>query len=274
MKEYLKEIVEKASNRLLARSMVVEYCQARILQTLQEIGVFRSWVFHGGTALRFLYLLPRYSEDLDFALVGKENSGEFIDTAEKVQRRFEAEAYEVHLKIKADKTVKSVFIRFPGLLYELGLSPHPPEVLAVKIELDTTPPEGAGVENTVIRRYLLLNLFHHDKPSLLAGKLHAVLTRAYVKGRDLYDLMWYLSDPAWPEPNLLYLKKALRQTNWPGPEIDRKNWHKVAAERIETMDWHKVVEDVRPFIEQEADIALLTQENMLDLLKTRGDRFR
>lgn len=83
MKEYLKEIVEKASNRLLARSMVVEYCQARILQTLQEIGVFRSWVFYGGTALRFLYLLPRYSENLDFALEGKENSGEFIDTAGK-----------------------------------------------------------------------------------------------------------------------------------------------------------------------------------------------
>ncbi len=274
MKEYLKESVLKASNRLLARSMVVEYCQARILQALQEIGVFHSWVFHGGTALRFLYLLPRYSEDLDFALEGKEISGEFIDIAEKVQRRFEAEAYEVQLKIKDDKTVKSVFIRFPGLLYELGLSPHPPEVLAVKIELDTNPPEGAGVKNTVIRRYLLLNLFHQDKPSLLAGKLHAVLTRAYIKGRDLYDLMWYLSDPAWPEPNLLYLKNALGQTNWAGPEINRKNWYKVAAERIETMAWNKVVEDVRPFIEQEADIALLTQENILDLLKTRADRFR
>jgi len=267
VKEYLKEIVLKASNRLLARSMVVEYCQARILQVLQEIGVFRSWIFHGGTALRFLYLLPRYSEDLDFALARKENSGEFIDIAQKVQRRFEAEAYEVQLKIKDDKTVKSVFIRFQGLLYELGLSPHPSEVLAVKIELDTNPPEGAGVKNTVIRRYLLLNLFHHDKPSLLAGKLHAVLTRAYVKGRDLYDLMWYLSDPAWPEPNLLYLKNALGQTNWPGPEINRKNWSKVTAERIETMDWSKVVEDVRPFIEQESDIALLTKENILNLLK-------
>lgn len=274
MKEYLKEIVLKASNRLLARSMVAEYCQARILQALQEIGVFRSWVFHGGTALRFLYLLPRYSEYLDFALEGKVNSGEFIDTAEKVQRRFEAEAYEVQLKIKDDKTIKSVFIRFPGLLNELGLSPHSSEVLAVKIELDTNPPEGAGVANTVIRRYLLLNLFHHDKPSLLAGKLHAVLTRSYVKGRDLYDLMWYLSDPAWPEPNLLYLKNALGQTNWTGPGITGKNWSKVTVERIETMDWNKVVEDVCPSIEQESDIAILTKENVLDLLKSRADRFR
>lgn len=274
MKEYLKEIVLKASNRLLARSMVVEYCQARILQALQEIGVFRSWVFHGGTALRFLYLLPRYSEDLDFALEGEGDSSGFRDIAQKTKGRFEAEAYEVQLKIKDDKTVKSVFIRFPGLLYELGLSPHPSEVLTVKIELDTNPPKGAGVKNTVIRRYILLNLFHHDKPSLLAGKLHAVLTRAYVKGRDLYDLMWYLSDPAWPAPNLLYLKNALRQTNWTGPGITGKNWHGVTAERIESMDWLKVVEDARPYIEREFDIALLTKENILDLLKTRADKFR
>lgn len=60
----------------------------------------------------------------------------------------------------------------------------------------------------------MLNLLHYDKSSLLAGKLHAVLTRKYTKGRDLYDLMWYLSDPTWPAPNLIQLNNALKQTGW------------------------------------------------------------
>ncbi|GAI74082.1 unnamed protein product, partial [marine sediment metagenome] len=69
MKDYLKNIVSGTSNKLLARGKAVEYCQEKILQILQEKGAFQHWIFHGGTALRFLYALPRYSEDLDFTLV-------------------------------------------------------------------------------------------------------------------------------------------------------------------------------------------------------------
>ena len=79
-----------------------------------------------------------------------------------VRKAFEAEAYNVQLKINEGKTVKSSFIRFPGLPYELGLSPHQSEVLAVKIELDTNPPTGGTATTTIIRRNILLNLFHHD----------------------------------------------------------------------------------------------------------------
>ena len=103
----------------------------------------------------------------------------------------------------------SAFVRFPGLLHEMGLSGHREEALSVKLEVDTRPPQGAGLETTVVRRHLLLRLQHHDRASLLAGKLHAILQRPWPKGRDFYDLVWYLSDPAWPAPNLVLLNNAL-----------------------------------------------------------------
>src|SRR5207237_623298 len=103
------------------------------------------------------------------------------------------------------RVVHSAFVRFPGLLHDLGISPHATEVLAVKIEVDTNPPRGAVLETTIVRRHATLHLQHHDRPSLLAGKLHAVLQRPYVKGRDLFDLIWYLADPDWSPPNLTLL---------------------------------------------------------------------
>jgi len=270
MKDYLKDIASGPTNKLLARSRAVEYCHERILQILQERGAFQHWIFHGGTALRFLYSLPRYSEDLDFALVDKINTPDFCDVIQSVQRAFEAEAYNVQLKINDRKTVKSSFIRFPGLPYELGLSPHQSEVLAVKVELDTNPPVGGTTMTTIIRRNILLNLFHHDRQSLLSGKLHAILSRRYIKGRDVYDLFWYLSEPTWPEPNLIFLNNALRQTQWAGPEVTKKNWAYLIVDRLETIDWSKVVEDVHPFIERASDLALLKRENIVKLLKSRA----
>jgi len=269
MKAYLKNIVSGISNKLLAKGKAVEYCQEKILQVLQERGVFQQWVFHGGTALRFLYSLPRYSEDLDFALAEKEKAADFHSIIQSIRKAFETEAYDVQLKINEEKTVKSSFIRFLRLPYELGLSPHQSEVLAVKVELDTNPPEGETTTTSIIRRNILLNLFHHDKQSLLAGKLHAILSRRYTKGRDIYDLLWYLSEPTWPEPNLIFLNNALLQTQWEGPEITKGNWASLLVDRLETIDWSKAVDDVRPFIDRVSDLALLTKENVVNLLKSR-----
>jgi hypothetical protein len=116
--------------------------------------------------------------------------------------------------VSDQKTVHSAFVRFRGLLYELGLSPHSDQVLAVKFEVDTNPPDGAALTTIIVRRYVILQLQHHDRASLLAGKLHAILQRPYTKGRDIYDLLWYLSDPEWPPPNLVLLNNALQQTGW------------------------------------------------------------
>jgi len=151
--------------------------------------------FHGGTALRFLYAIPRYSEDLDFALERPGTSYDFRAYLRAIQAEFEMEGYQVGIKLNDRKTVNSAIVRFNNLLYEFGLSAQRDEELAVKIEVDTNPPTGAWLETTLVRRHVTLCLQHHDRAPLLAGKLHALFRRRYVKGRDLYDLMWYLSDP-------------------------------------------------------------------------------
>jgi predicted nucleotidyltransferase component of viral defense system len=269
MKEEIRQLIAKAPQPLLAKSLVREYCQARILQFLQERGVFRTWIFHGGTALRFLYMLPRYSEDLDFALDRPAALPDFAKIVTAVSRSFEAEAYNIETKVNDKATVKSAFIRFPGLLYELNLSLQRSQSVSIKIEIDCNPPSGGLTETSVIRRYVMLNVLHYDKATFLSGKLHALLARPYLKGRDLYDLFWYLSDPSWPDPNIKFLGEALRQTKWNGPEISKSNWAFLAAERLKNIDWTKAVEDVRPFIEKTIELSLLTRENIEKLLKGR-----
>ncbi len=166
------------------------------------------------------------------------------------------------------KIVHSAFVRFPGLLYELALSPHRSEVLAVKIEVDINPPAGAGLATSVVRRHLILQLQHHDRASLLAGKLHAILQRPYLKGPDLYDLLWYLSDPTWPPPNLTLLNNALRQTGWRGEPLNEDNWRQAVLQRLRTVVWERVVDDVRPFLEPGVDPNVLNRENLERLLAT------
>ena len=122
------------------------------------------------------------------------------------------------------------------------------------------------MQTSIVRRHVLLNLLHYDKESLLAGKLHALIHRSHVKGRDLYDLVWYLSDPTWPEPNLRLLKASLNQTGMELTETQVIEWRKLVAERVAGMDWDLVIADVRPFLERAEDIALLTKENVLNLL--------
>jgi len=168
------------------------------------------------------------------------------------------------------RVVHSAFVRFPGLPYELGLSPHRSEVLAVKIEVDTQPPAGAVLATTIVRRQTILQLQHHDRATLLAGKLHAVLQRPYVKGRDIYDLLWYLSDPTWPAPNLTLLNNALQQTGWTDALLTEDDWCQIVWQRLQKVAWAEAAAEVRPFLESGADAGLLTMENLQRvLLKTR-----
>jgi hypothetical protein len=134
-------------------------------------------------------------------------------------------------------------------------------VLAVKIEVDTNPPQGAVLATTVVRRFVVLQLQHHDPASLLAGKLHAILQRPFTKGRDLYDLLWYLSDPAWPQPNLVLLNNALAQSHWTGEKMTAENWKQQVWLKLQGLDWKTVAEDVRPFVEPGFDVNLLSQAN-------------
>jgi hypothetical protein len=172
------------------------------------------------------------------------------------------EGYPIELKVNDQKMVHSAFVRFPGLLFDLKLSAQPSEVLAVKLEVDTNPPAGAGLATGVVRRYVVLQLQHHDQASLLAGKLHAILQRPYTKGRDIYDLLWYLSDPGWPPPNFVLLNNALKQTGWQGGPLTESNWRERVRERLRLLDWKSLAADVRPFVEPGFDLSLLSLQNL------------
>jgi len=267
MKEYLREQLREARDPLSGRNLLREYLQARILGACQRGGAMIPLAFHGGTALRFLYRIPRYSEDLDFALERKDRGYDFQKMLRLVRDEMTAEAYQVELKVSEQRTVHSAFVRFPGLLFEMGLSPHRREVIAVKIEIDTEAARGAELETTVIRRFQTLQLQHHDRASLLAGKLHAILQRSYTKGRDLFDLLWYLSDRTWPLPNLVLLNNALAQSSWSGPLLTTDNWHRIVRQRLDTMSWKNVLRDVHPFLAPGAHDDLLTKDNLIELCR-------
>lgn len=267
MKEYLKTLIQSLSSAVEARNLAREYLQALTLQSLQRAGSMTAIAFHGGTALRFLYSLPRYSEDLDFALERPSNTYDFRSYLQSIQNDLEAQGYKITLKVSDQKAVHSAFVRFPGLPFELNFSPHQDEVLAVKIEIDTNPPAGASLDTSLVRHHVLLNLYHHDRASLLAGKLHAILQRPFLKGRDLYDLIWYLSDRDWPDPNLVLLNNALNQTAWTGPTVHADNWRKIVRAKIEDISFDQALDDVRPFLGSNEDIGLLTKENLMHLLK-------
>lgn len=249
------------------RNVLREYLQAAILASLQRSGAMIPLAFHGGTALRFLFSIRRFSEDLDFALERSEAGYDFRGYVERVRGDLDREGYEVEIARERDtRTVHSAFVRFPGLLFEVGLSGHPMQALSVKLEVDTHPPAGAVTTTTVLRRHVLLQLHHHDRASLLAGKLHAVLQRPYPKGRDFYDLLWYLADPTWPEPNVTMLNNALEQTGWREPALAGGTWRGVVSDRVAAVDWERIVDDVRPLVEAEEELSLLEREKLLTLL--------
>ncbi len=102
---YLKEQIEKLVTLETQRSVVREYLQMRILESLQRTGAMIPLAFHGGTALRLLYQLPRYSEDLDFALERQPEQYDFRKFLTAIQKDLTAETYNVEIKLieKTDK---------------------------------------------------------------------------------------------------------------------------------------------------------------------------
>lgn len=266
MKEHLRELVRAAATPLAGRNVAREYLQARLLSALQRAGAMIPLAFHGGTALRFLYNSARYSEDLDFALEREPARYDLRAYLEAIRRDLAAEGYALELKVNDRKAVHSAFVRFPELLFELNLAPTRSERLAVKLEVDTRPPQGAGLETTVVRRHVVLQLQHHDRASLLAGKLHAILQRPFLKGRDVYDLIWYLSDRSWSAPNLALLNNALAQTGWQGGTLTDANWRRAIWKQLSNVDWTNVGKDVSPFLENASDAEPVTKANVKRML--------
>ena len=265
MRSDLRDLLRGSGSLAEGRNRLRELLQARILSSLQRAGAMIPLAFQGGTALRFLYSIRRYSEDLDFALERPDRGYDFRAYLQRVRGDLQQEGFEIEVKANDQKVVHSAFLSFPGLLFEVGLTPQRTEKLSVKVEVDTRPPAGAVLATSIVRRHATLQLQHHDKASLLAGKLHAILQRSYPKGRDIYDLIWYLSDRTWPSPNLVLLNNALQQTGW-GETLAEATWRSRIADKVRELNWERVVLDVAPFLEDGREIGLVTRENVLALL--------
>lgn len=263
---YLQAQIARAFTPEEQRLLVREYLQMRILQSLQRAGAMIPLAFHGGTALRFLYQIPRYSEDLDFALERQPNQYDFRKYLATIRRDMTAESYVVEIKLNDRQVVHNAFVRFRGLLYQLGLTPHKNEVLAVKLEIDTNPPANAGIATTLVQHHVDVHLQHHDQASLLSGKLHAILQRTYTKGRDWYDLYWYLSQTQWPAPNVNLLNQALAQSGWQKGLVTESNWPAYVLERLATLNWQRVVDDVQRFVIDQQDLTAFKKETIEHLL--------
>ena len=263
MKDHLRELV-RGLDPQAGRNAMREYLQARILEGLQRAGAMSPLAFHGGTALRFLYRLPRHSEDLDFALEGPRESYDPRGWMTSIAAQFRREGYDISVSLRDAAAVHPGWFRFPGLPREFGWSNHADEALRIKLEVDTRPPAGATTETRLVRRHVSLRLHVHDRASLLAGKLHAVLHRPWLKGRDIYDLVWYLSDPEWPPPNLDLLNAARRQTE-PAAALTEDTWREAVAARVAGVEWTALEADIRPLLASGETIPAVA--DLMDLLR-------
>jgi predicted nucleotidyltransferase component of viral defense system len=254
-----------------AGNLVREYLQASVLDKLQSAGAMVPLCFLGGTALRFLHQIRRYSEDLDFSLHRAGPDYNLEAYVRHVVGRLRAEGFVAEASLRLDRTVQVGWLGFPGLLHDLGISRQAQAKLKIKLEVDTNPPEGAIAQTSVVRKHdYVLNLQHHDRASLLAGKLHAVLQRGHPKGRDFYDLIWYLSDRSWPAPNLTLLNNALTQTGWEGSRLTERSWRQAVRRRLADLDWSTLRRDVEKLLAPGERAEWMTRQALQQLVSDRA----
>ena len=266
MKDYVKEIVNKELSIQENINLVREYLQIYLLYIFYKKKFYKNLIFTGGTALRILYKVRRFSEDLDFSLSSKAKDYDFEKMLNVLKREFLLSGYDIEIKYKSSGVVHSAFFKFPGLVYDYGLSRHSTETLSIKLEIDTNPPVGGIDEVTLINSIFMFYVMHYDLSSLFAGKLHALLCRKYTKGRDCYDLLWFLKNFKTTEPNFKMLNNALAQTEVNPPNIGGHNWREELRKRIERIDMQKARREVRPFLEEPSEGNFLTKKNLLQLL--------
>jgi predicted nucleotidyltransferase component of viral defense system len=264
MREQAVVLAQNAESPAEKLNILREYLQVFVMRSLHESEAYTCLSFVGGTALRFAFDLPRFSEDLDFSLenpVGYEP----VRWMEKLKRDMTLAGFDTTLSWNDRKTVNSAWIKVAGLLKEAGLSAMSDQNLSIKLEIDSCPPAGAESIRTVINRHFMFAVRHHSLPSLMAGKIHALMTRKYSKGRDWYDMLWYLSRRPSTEPNLTLLQNALDQTQGVGT-FRAANWRETLSEKVQVMDFQHLLQDVEPFLERPQDARLLTAAHFQSLL--------
>lgn len=259
------------------KNALKEVVQEVALSGLSRAGFFKKAAFYGGTTLRIFYSLDRFSEDLDFSLIEPDSTFELSHYFVELEKELSSFGlqFSIEEKVKSkDSAIKSAFLK--GNTREHILSVYdiknaninPTEVIKIKFEIDTNPPSFANFEH----KYRLLPTPYkvrlYDLPSLFAGKIHAVLCRAWknrTKGRDLYDYVFYLSRQV--PVNLKHLQSRLENSSAleKGAPFTSEMLIEMLNKRFETIDFEQAKQDVLPFISDPNKLSLWSKEFFIDI---------
>jgi predicted nucleotidyltransferase component of viral defense system len=251
------------------KNAVKEIMQEIVLCGLSRAGFFRKAAFYGGTALRVFYGLDRFSEDLDFSLMEPDDSFELSDYFPILKKEIASYGLNVEISEKQktkESAIRSAFLKGGTKEHMLlfyadsstsGISSD--EKIRIKFEVDTNPPAGASFEHKFRLLPSPYEVTLYDMPSLFAGKTHAVICRAWknrIKGRDLYDYIFYLSRGT--ELNTGHLKARLVESGvWQAEdEFGIEDAKALLCSRFDSIDYAQAKEDVLPFIKDTASLDL------------------
>jgi predicted nucleotidyltransferase component of viral defense system len=232
-----------------------EISQEIALLALSRTNFFKQGAFQGGTCLRIVHGLQRFSEDLDFILYQPQKNFKWESFINEIMDEFSLYGLSVTIRDRseANETVKKAFLkdnsfgRVLNLKYERTRSDI--QAINIKLEIDTHPPLGSQFESKLITFPIPFSIITQNIPSLFAGKMHALLCRKYVKGRDWYDFIWYVTRKS--SVNIQLLQNALfQQGPWSRKSITiTKDWIiKELTKKIETVNWEIAKKDIVNFI--------------------------
>ncbi len=243
------------SNALEQENVLQELMQHYVLASLSRARFFSLAAFHGGTCLRILYGMNRFSEDLDFVLKKPDKTFEWEPYLERIKRDCAAEGihFEVQDKTKLEAAGRKAFLKTESigqiLNLELPYARSASKKIRIKLEVDTNPPDRAIFETRYITFPVTAPITSMNLGSGFGSKSHALLCREYTKGRDWYDFLWYAARNI--VPNYKLLANTLNQQGpWAGRMLEvTAEWYVNAIKkRIEEIDWRAAGNDIARFI--------------------------
>jgi len=240
-KEFFKNYTQQQGIPWREKNILSEYLQTQILLILSLSSFNSSLSFLGGTCLRFVHNINRFSEDLDFDLL--ENEKFNIEKMEnEIKFELELRGFSLDTKIKKTEVIYIIFFKFRSVLQEFGFNVSKDEKVLVKFEIDFNPLKNIKTETKFIDSYNeRFPLLSNTLSTIFAQKVLAITFRPYQKGRDFYDLVWFLARKD-IEPNYEILKeKGLKIEN-------RKELVSYLQEQAEKTDLKQAVKDVERFL--------------------------
>ncbi len=276
IKEWLQHY--NPANQREAESALREVMQEVALAGLQRAGFFEKAAFYGGTALRIFHGLNRFSEDLDFSLLEVNPDFALEPYFESIIAEFDALGMKVMIQEKKKTTqtnIDSAFLKSETVWKELILDEVIPQAelqssprIKIKIEVDKRPPLGFETEEKLLLRPFSFYVKCFALPDLFAGKMHALLFRNWkqrVKGRDWYDLEWYIKNRV-PLHLHHFLLRTRDSGHWAEEKISKEKLNALLKVKIETVDFNQVRNDIERFIPDVKVIEIWSPEYFKDLI--------